>query len=70
MASASSHPQLGLYEVRDGKFAQMFHYDTAALLEFLERARTANRTDAPYSWGNVRLVGAALAVSGARALVQ
>jgi ketosteroid isomerase-like protein len=31
---------LGLYEVRDGKFAraQMFHYDTAAMLAFLERA--------------------------------
>jgi uncharacterized protein len=33
-------PVLGLYEVRDGKFAraQMFHYDTAAILAFLERA--------------------------------
>lgn len=32
---------LALYEVRDGKFAraQMFHYDTAALNEFLGRAR-------------------------------
>jgi ketosteroid isomerase-like protein len=32
---------LGLYEVRDGKFAraQMFHFDTAALNEFLNRAR-------------------------------
>ncbi len=32
---------LGLYEVRDGKFAraQMFHYDTAAILAFLDRAR-------------------------------
>jgi ketosteroid isomerase-like protein len=31
---------LGLYEVRDGKFAgaRMFHYDTAAILAFLERA--------------------------------
>lgn len=31
---------LGLYEVRDGKFAraQMFHYDTAAILAFLDRA--------------------------------
>ncbi len=31
---------LGLYEVRDGKFAraQMFHYDTAGILAFLERA--------------------------------
>jgi ketosteroid isomerase-like protein len=33
-------PVVGLYEVRDGKFAraQMFHYDTAAILAFLERA--------------------------------
>ena len=33
-------PVLGLYEVRDGKFAraQMFHYDTAAIVAFLERA--------------------------------
>ena len=33
-------PVLGLYEVRDGKLAraQMFHYDTAAILAFLERA--------------------------------
>ena len=33
---------LALYEVRDGKFAraQMFHYDTAALNEFLGRAHT------------------------------
>lgn len=32
---------LGLYEVRDGKFAraQMFHFDTAALNEFFGRAR-------------------------------
>jgi ketosteroid isomerase-like protein len=31
---------LGLYKVRDGKFAraQMFHYDTAGILAFLERA--------------------------------
>ena len=37
-------PVLGLYEVRDGKFAraQMFHYDTAATIDFLERA--AGRT--------------------------
>jgi uncharacterized protein len=36
-------PVLGLYEIRDGKFAraQMFHFDTAAILEFLERARQA-----------------------------
>jgi len=33
-------PVLGLYEVRDGKLAraQMFHYDTAAILAFLGRA--------------------------------
>jgi ketosteroid isomerase-like protein len=30
-------PVVGVYEVRDGKFAraQMFHFDTAAILEFL-----------------------------------
>jgi len=35
-------PVMGLYEVRDGKFAraQMFHYDTAAIVAFLERAST------------------------------
>jgi ketosteroid isomerase-like protein len=40
-------PVLGLYEVRDGKLAraQMFHYDTAAILAFLERA-AAGRPDA------------------------
>jgi uncharacterized protein len=34
-------PVLGLYEVRDGKFAraQMFHFDTAAILEFLATAK-------------------------------
>jgi ketosteroid isomerase-like protein len=33
-------PVLGLYEVHDGKFARarMFHFDTAAILAFLERA--------------------------------
>jgi ketosteroid isomerase-like protein len=33
-------PVLALYEVRDGRFAraQMFHFDTAAIVEFLERA--------------------------------
>lgn len=33
-------PVIGLYEVRDGKFAraQMFHYDTAGILAFLDRA--------------------------------
>jgi ketosteroid isomerase-like protein len=32
-------PVLGLYEVRDGKLAraQMFHFDTAALLDYLRR---------------------------------
>jgi uncharacterized protein len=36
-------PVLGLYEVRDGKFARarMFHFDTAEMLGFLERARSA-----------------------------
>jgi len=42
-------PVMGLYEVRDGKFAraQMFHYDTAAILAFLERARGAARPAPP-----------------------
>ena len=33
-------PVVGLYEVRDGKFAkaQMFHFDTAGILEFLAAA--------------------------------
>ena len=33
-------PVIGLYEVRDGKFAGawMFHFDTAEMLGFLERA--------------------------------
>ncbi len=33
-------PVLAIYRVRDGKFAraQMFHYDTAAILAFLARA--------------------------------
>ena len=37
-------PVLGLYEVRDGKFAraQMFHFDTAAIVAFLERASDAH----------------------------
>jgi uncharacterized protein len=40
-------PVVGLYEVRDGKFAraQMFHYGTAALLAFLDR--TAASEPAP-----------------------
>jgi uncharacterized protein len=35
-------PVVGLYEVRDGRFAraQMFHFDTAAILEFLAAARS------------------------------
>jgi uncharacterized protein len=34
-------PVLGLYEVRDGMFAraQMFHFDTAAILDFLAQAK-------------------------------
>jgi ketosteroid isomerase-like protein len=34
-------PVLGLYEVREDKLlrAQMFHFDTAALVEFLTRAK-------------------------------
>ncbi len=41
-------PVLGLYEVRDDKFAraQMFHYDTAAILRFLARARSSAQTPA------------------------
>jgi ketosteroid isomerase-like protein len=37
-------PVIGLYEVRDGKFAraQMFHYDTAAIEAFLGRARVSS----------------------------
>ena len=33
---------LGVYEVRDGLFAraQMFHFDTAALVAYLRRAAT------------------------------
>jgi ketosteroid isomerase-like protein len=36
-------PVIGLYEVRDGKFAraQMFHFDTQAINAFLEHARQA-----------------------------
>jgi ketosteroid isomerase-like protein len=34
-------PVLGLYQVRDGRLAraQMFHFDTAAILEFLARSQ-------------------------------
>jgi uncharacterized protein len=41
-------PVLGLYEVREGKFAraQMFHYDTAAILAFLERAASPEEAEA------------------------
>jgi ketosteroid isomerase-like protein len=41
-------PVLALYEVRDGKLArgQMFHYDTAAILAFLERAANFERVRA------------------------
>ncbi len=41
-------PVIGLYEVRDGKLAraQMFHYDTAAINAFLERAREASASKA------------------------
>ena len=36
-------PVIGVYEVREGKLAhaRMFHYDTAAILAFLERAASA-----------------------------
>jgi ketosteroid isomerase-like protein len=36
-------PVLGLYEVRDGLFAraQMFHFDTAALVAYIARAASA-----------------------------
>ena len=42
-------PVLGLHEVRDGKFAraQMFHFDTVAVLDFLtcaQRRLIAERT--------------------------
>jgi uncharacterized protein len=38
------NPVLGLYRVRDGKLqrAQMFHFDTAAILDFLVRARLSS----------------------------
>lgn len=41
-------PVLGLYEVRDGKFAraEMFHQDTAAILAFLERAAASAQATA------------------------
>ena len=39
-------PVLALYEVRDGKLtrAQMFHFDTAALTGFLDRAQASRFT--------------------------
>ena len=39
---------MAVYEVRDGNFlrAQMFHYDTAAVLAFLERAEISGQTTA------------------------
>jgi ketosteroid isomerase-like protein len=39
--NAFDAPVLALYEVRDAKFAraQMFHFDTAAVVEFLATAR-------------------------------
>ena len=41
-------PVLGLYEVRDGKFAraQMFHYDTAAIVAFLGRVANSKKVAA------------------------
>jgi ketosteroid isomerase-like protein len=38
-------PVLGLYHVRDGKLAraQMFHFDTAAIMRFLAEARESER---------------------------
>jgi uncharacterized protein len=41
-------PVLGIFQVRDGKLAraQMFHYDTAAINAFLQRAREAGASAA------------------------
>jgi ketosteroid isomerase-like protein len=41
-------PVLALYKVRDGRLAraQMFHYDTAAILAFLRRATSADQARA------------------------
>jgi len=46
-------PVLGLYEVRDGMFAraQMFHFDTAAVVRFLATARRGVRRDADLAEG-------------------
>jgi uncharacterized protein len=40
------NPALGLYRVRDAKLerAQMFHFDTAAILSFLDGAKSASST--------------------------
>jgi ketosteroid isomerase-like protein len=40
-------PVLGLYHVRDGKLAraQMFHFDTAAIMRFLAKARESERRE-------------------------
>ena len=45
-------PVLGLYEVREGNLvrAQMFHFDTAALVEFLTRAKGLARQAAAARW--------------------
>jgi uncharacterized protein len=42
-------PVLGLYQVRDGKLAraQMFHFDTAAVVAFLERAKHTSSNEIP-----------------------
>jgi ketosteroid isomerase-like protein len=42
-------PVLGVYRVRDGKLAraQMFYFDTAAVLRFLEASGTPARDDEP-----------------------
>ena len=42
-------PVVGVYEVRDGKLvrAQMFHYDTQAINDFLERAHGTSGNEAP-----------------------
>jgi ketosteroid isomerase-like protein len=44
-------PVMGLYEVRDGMLAraQMFHYDTAAITAFLERAGAGRARRTPHA---------------------
>ena len=46
-------PVLGLYEVRDGMFAraQMFHFDTAAVVAFLARAGDTEEAVSPAQRG-------------------